>query len=90
MLTFRHDEAAQAYTAWMDDREVGTLTYRMNGRRMHIEHTYTDPSVRGQGVAGKLTRHVLDGCRRSGVLVVPECSYVAHFIDEHTEYSDVL
>lgn len=90
MLTFRHDDAAGEYVALLDDTPVGQLTYRLEGRIMHVEHTLSDPSVRGRGLAGKLTRHVLDDARRRGLSVVPVCPYVAQFIDEHPEYSDVV
>ena len=46
--------------------------------------------MRGQGVGAELVRQALDDVRAGGGLVVPQCWYVARFIDEHPEYADLL
>lgn len=90
MITFAHDEAAQRYTAHHEGHVVGRINYRIKGAQLVIEETEISSRLRGQGVAGKLTRHVLDEARTDGRSVVVECPFVADFLTRHPEYCDVL
>jgi hypothetical protein len=39
---------------------------------------------------GELVQGTLDALRHDGSRVVPQCWYVAQYIDEHPEYEDLL
>lgn len=56
----------------------------------HLDHTFVDRSLRGQGVAGKLVRAVVEKARAEGKKIVPECSYAVAEFEKKTEYHDVL
>lgn len=59
--------------------------------RMIFTHTFVPPEMRGMGVAEALVRAGLAEARSHGRHVVPECSYVAKFIERHqAEYGDLL
>jgi predicted GNAT family acetyltransferase len=68
---------------------VGIADYRVMGDRVLFPHTEIDPSRRGQGVGSVLVRGALDDVRRQGKTVVPQCWYVAQFIDENPDYTDL-
>ncbi len=54
-------------------------------------HTYTDPSLRGQGIAGQLFEAFIEEARRTGCQVVGECSYVANKLaSDPQKYVDVI
>ncbi|EIQ00174.1 putative acetyltransferase [Opitutaceae bacterium TAV1] len=53
-------------------------------------HTYVPPSLRGRGVAERLVRTALADAREAGARIVPVCSYVARFIEQHHEFADLL
>jgi uncharacterized protein len=53
-------------------------------------HTEIEPSMRNQGLGAELVRGALDDVRARGGTVVAQCWYVAEFIDQHPEYSDLL
>lgn len=57
---------------------------------MVFTHTLVPPELRGRGVAEKLVRAALAEARARGCRVVPQCSYVARFIERHAEYQDLL
>ena len=40
-----------------------------------IDHTFVDPSLRGQGVAATLMKMTIEELRRSGRKAVPVCSF---------------
>ena len=87
----RHDPAQGRYTVWLDDESVGRADYTTTPTSVHFTHTEVDPAKRTHGLASLLVEQALDDVRRRTTqAVVPECSYVAHWIDTHAEYQDLL
>ena len=84
------NEDSSRYEITLDGRLVGIAEYRRHGDSVVFPHTEIEPPMRGQGVGAELVRQALDDVRAGGGLVVPQCWYVARFIDEHPEYADLL
>ena len=57
---------------------------------MVFPHTVIEPSMRNRGLGAELVRGALDDVRARSGTVVAQCWYVAEFIDQHTEYADLL
>ena len=57
---------------------------------VNLDHTFVDPSLRGQGVAGKLMEAAVAYFRSNDLKVKPTCSYAVKWFQEHTECEDVL
>ena len=55
-----------------------------------LTHTEVPAALRGQGIASRLTRGVLEAARAQGLKVVPRCSFVAAFMSRHPEFNDLL
>lgn len=55
-----------------------------------LDHTFVDPSLRGQGIAEKLVLRVVEEARRLGVKIIPQCSYAVLQFQRKKEYADVL
>jgi hypothetical protein len=55
-----------------------------------LTHTEVPPVLRGQGIASRLTRGVLEAAGAQGLKVVPRCSFVAAFMGRHPEFNDLL
>lgn len=89
-LTFRQNERAARYEALLDETLAAVVEYSIRDRTMIIVHTGTKPEYRGQGIAARITAHVLDDARARDLRIVPECPYTAEFIANHEEYSDVV
>ena len=51
--------------------------------RMIFTHTFVPSEMRGKGVAEALVRAALADARSHRRRVVPQCSYVAKFIERH-------
>lgn len=85
----RNDERSR-YEITLDGRPVGYADYRRQGGTVVFPHTVIEPSMRGQGFGAELVRRALDDVRARGGSVVAQCWYVAQFIDEHSEYADLL
>lgn len=72
------------------ERRVGLAAYQRDSQRMVFTHTEVEPELEGHGVGGTLVRFALDDARTRGLTVVPQCPFVARFIDGHSEYADLV
>lgn len=69
---------------------IAEVTYTTENGSAIIDHTFVDPSLRGQGVAGKLMQATAEHIRSLGLKVQPVCSYAVKWFSEHSEYQDLL
>ncbi len=66
------------------------IEYVRAGGRVTFVHTFVPPTLRGQGIAEQLVRFALAWARSEKLKVVPQCSYMAKFIERHPEFADLL
>jgi len=78
------------YEVYADDIPAGVLSYRLTGDRLVLLHTEIETSYEGNGLESVLVRHVLDEARANQRTVVAYCPYVRGWLDNHTEYSDLV
>ncbi len=58
--------------------------------QVDIRHTEVDPSLAGQGIAGKLVKEAAEQLRKDGRKAKLTCSFAKGWMDRHPEYSDVV
>jgi len=78
------------YEVYADDIPAGVLSYRLTGDRLVLLHTEIESPYEGNGLESVLVRHVLDEARANQRTVVAYCPYVRGWLDNHTEYSDLV
>lgn len=91
--TIEHEEGGTrgAFHILQGSRRVGEMTYsRTNPSLVVVDHTYVDPSLRGQGVAQHLQDALVAWARKTGNKVVPVCSYVKAQFNRDPSIRDVL
>ena len=86
----RHNPDRSRYELFVDDELVGIADYLVQGDVIVLPHTEIDRDKRGQGLGAILVQGTLDKIRSTGRTVVPQCSYVAGFIDEHPGYQALV
>ncbi len=74
----------------LGDRVVGLASYHVEDGTMALPHTEIDPSVGGRGLGSALVAGVLTAARERGLTVLPYCSFVRHYIQQHPEYVDLV
>ncbi len=89
-VTIRPDPERSRYQLLVDDRVTGVVDYEEADDALVFVHTEVDPERRGRGLGRALVQGALDDVRRSGRKIVPRCPFVAHFVDEHPEYRDLV
>jgi predicted GNAT family acetyltransferase len=70
---------------------IGEVTFsQLSQEIVNIEHTYVDPSFRGQGIADKLLRALAVKLRQEGKRAYPTCSYAIKWFEANPAESDLL
>ena len=64
--------------------------YRLAGNTMAFTHTEVPPALGGRGIAAALVAAALVYARTQGLKVRPLCSYVASYMQRHTDTQDLL
>lgn len=85
----RHNPASNRYETELDGH-LAVVEYTLAGDRMTITRTFVPLELRGRGVAELLVRAALEAARANGHRVVPQCSYVARFIERNAGYQALL
>ncbi len=74
----------------LGDRVVGLASYHVEQGTMTLPHTEVDPSMGGRGIGTTLVAGVLSAARERGLHVLPYCSFVRHYIQQHPETIDLV
>ncbi|ADW16734.1 hypothetical protein Despr_0558 [Desulfobulbus propionicus DSM 2032] len=70
--------------------KTAVLDYvEQNDTTLIFTHTFVPPELRGRNVAAILTEYALNDARSHGKKVVPQCSYVATYMERHHEYDAI-
>jgi len=66
------------------------LDYTINGKKMNLFHTFTDPELRGQGLAEKLCVAAFEHAKKNELRIIPTCEYVRDaFLKKHPEWDSI-
>ncbi len=69
---------------------IARAHYVIDGDVITFTHTVVPPELEGQGIASRLIKAALEDVRARGLKVVPQCPFVAAYIDKHPEWREVL
>lgn len=70
---------------WGEDpaKPLAEITFAPRGeKRLVVNHTFTDPSLRGQGIARKLVERVAEHAREHGFQLLATCSYAKKVLSD--------
>ncbi|MGR6318530.1 GNAT family N-acetyltransferase [Micromonospora soli] len=85
------DPAERRFEILVDDALAGFTAYLPpSGAVLVFTHTEVEDRFRNMGVGSALIRGTLDQIRERGDRVVPECPFMAAFIDRHPRYADLV
>lgn len=76
----KHDETQRRFVITLGEHQA-VLDYELEGTEAHFTHTFVPPELRGRGLAEKLVEAGLAWAASRSLRVVPECSYVAKYLE---------
>ena len=85
----RNDELSR-YEGRIDGELITVINFVRRDDVLDITHTRTRMRWRGRGLAGKVTTAALEDVRAQGWRVHPICAFTVSFLDQHTEYADMV
>ena len=88
-LDIVHDEPAKRFETSVDGH-TGYISYQERDDKLFYDHTIVPQELGGRGVGSALVKYALNYARDNNKKVVPQCSFVASYIDKHPEYQDLL
>jgi len=66
------------------------LEFIREGEKIYLTHTETPEALRGKGIAADLVKQSLQCAKDNGLTVVPSCSFVAHYVNNHPEWNVIV
>ena len=87
--TVRDNRAEQEFELDVEGHRA-IAAYQREGGTITFTHTLVPKAIEGRGVASKLIRAALDASRDEGLKVIPQCPFVAAWIERHPEYRALL
>jgi len=84
-----HDKDKSQFNISINNKEV-YVDYKIEQNKMNLYHTYTNPELRGKGLAAKVVIAALEYAKKNNLKVEPGCTYVQTFISRHKEYEELL
>ena len=84
-----HDKDKSQFNISINNKEV-YVDYKIEQNKMNLYHTYTNPELRGKGLAAKVVIAAFEYAKKNNLKVEPGCTYVQTFISRHKEYEELL
>lgn len=74
-----------------DNKLLAEVTFPdIDNQTVNIDHTFVDPSLRGQNIADKLMSETAAKLRAEDKKAVLTCSYAVKWFEKHPEYSEIV
>ncbi|MET0282602.1 MAG: GNAT family N-acetyltransferase [Steroidobacteraceae bacterium] len=90
-ISHDHNPDGGAFVLTQDGKRVAEMTYRrVSAAVVDIDHTFVDPSLRGQGVARRLLDAAVSWARGSNTKLSGSCSYVVAQFARDKSLRDVI
>lgn len=89
-MDIRHNDTEQQFETTIEGHTALAAYDREEPNRIVLTHTEVPPELSGRGIANELAKAALAYAREHQLTVVPQCAFMAKFIDRHAEYQDLL
>lgn len=89
-LTVKIDELENKFYAQVEGRECVLNFRHKDMNTLEYYHTFVPQALRGRGIAAELVEYALSYAQKHNQKVIPTCSYVRSFIDNHPQWSTIV
>lgn len=88
-ITIIHNEPLSRFEAIVDG-QTAVIDYIKEDNCLTITHTGVPKPLEGRGIAGAMTKFMLDYAHSNNLMVNPVCPYTQTYIQRHPEYQDIV
>ena len=88
-LSIVHNKTLHRFQAELNG-EHAILEYMHRHGALALVHTYVPPEYRNRGIAFALVHQALEYAKAEHLKVIPVCSTVGLYIEEHPEYNELV
>ena len=89
-LNIIHNKESGIFETVVDNQTAYIKYHQPSANQIAIVSTLVPTEIGGRGIAGIMTKHVLDYAKENKLTVIPICSYTATYIERHAEYKDLI
>ncbi|MFG6402290.1 GNAT family N-acetyltransferase [Microbacterium sp. P04] len=82
-VTVTRDDEASRYDIRVGDAVAGFAAFVLDDGRVVMTHTQIDPAWGGRGLGSTLVKEALTDLAARGIAVVPQCPFVAAYLQDH-------
>jgi hypothetical protein len=84
-------ENSRIYLKGEDEKLLAEIVFpRLGETAIEITHTFVDPALRGQGIAGELMEAVIAKAKKENLKIKPVCSFAGAYFEKHPELNSLL
>ena len=90
-IQHQHDGPRGSFFIKEGDKRIAQMVYVMAGpKKMIIEHTEVDESLKGQGIGMRLLEALVDYVKAEGIKVIPLCPFAKASFAKRPDLQDLL
>jgi len=89
MSDFRINEQNRQFELDVEGQKA-IITYSKKEGAIALNHTEVPESLQGKGIANKIVSQALNYIKENGFKVIPNCSFVAAYIQRHPEWKSLV
>ncbi len=84
------DNKAHSRYEFAVDGQIAYIDYERDGDLIVLTHTIVPEEYEGRGIGSQLVGAALADIRRKGLQVIPQCPFVAVYIERHPIWRDLV
>ncbi|HEY6435715.1 MAG TPA: GNAT family N-acetyltransferase [Ignavibacteriaceae bacterium] len=84
-----HEKDNKRFIIYFEGKET-YVEYSLHNNEIDLNHTYTNPALRGKGLAALVVKAAFEFAKENNLKVIPTCSYVQAFARKNEQYSDLI
>lgn len=88
-MDITHNESEKRFETTVDG-SLAVAAYELEPGKLVLTHTSVPRELSGRGIANLLAKKAMEHARANNLRVVPQCSFMAGFIERNPEYQDLM
>ncbi|MDD9194966.1 GNAT family N-acetyltransferase [Aliivibrio sp. S3MY1] len=90
MNAITHDPDNKCYLITLDGDGIAKVYYEKKGNILDVISTRIPDELQGKGYGKVMMEAFLTEMENAGLLIVPVCSYVVHYMNKNLQWQDLL